>query len=57
MGFEWDEGKRESNLAKHRVDFVDTFGLFEGQIVEIVDARREYREARIRCLGEIDGRV
>jgi uncharacterized DUF497 family protein len=57
MPFEWDEEKRESNLAKHRVDFLDIFRLFDGQILEVVDNRRDYEEIRIRCLGEIDGRV
>jgi len=54
---EWDEEKRESNLAKHGVDFVDVFGIFDGQIFELIDNRRDYRETRIRCLGEIDGRI
>jgi len=57
MAFEWDEEKRESNLTKHRVDFLDIFAIFDGQVIEIVDGRRNYREIRIRCLGEIDGRV
>jgi uncharacterized DUF497 family protein len=57
MAFEWDEEKRERNLVKHRVDFFDIFRLFDGQIFEIVDNRRDYDETRIRCLGEIDGRV
>jgi uncharacterized protein (DUF4415 family) len=57
MPFEWDEEKRESNRAKHRVDFVDIFGIVDGQVKEIVDKRRNYRETRIRRLGEIRGRV
>ena len=26
--FEWDEGKREANLVKHGVDFVDAVEVF-----------------------------
>ena len=57
MPFEWDETKRESNLAKHRVDFVRAVRIFDGAVLEAVDARRDYREIRISCLGEIEGRV
>jgi uncharacterized DUF497 family protein len=57
MPFEWDEAKRESNLAKHRVDFVQVVRSFDGAVFETVDARRDYRETRIRCIGEIEGRV
>jgi uncharacterized DUF497 family protein len=28
-GFEWDEAKRRSNLAKHRIDFLDATPLFD----------------------------
>ncbi len=57
MGFEWDERKREANLSHHNVDFVDVLALFEGTTLEIVDERFDYGETRIRCLGEIEGRV
>ncbi|MBS0431341.1 MAG: BrnT family toxin [Proteobacteria bacterium] len=28
MRFEWDEAKRQANLAKHGVDFADSVGVF-----------------------------
>jgi uncharacterized protein len=56
-GFEWDEEKRASNLAKHGVDFIDMAPMFEGKLLEGVDARLDYGETRIRCLGEIEGRA
>jgi hypothetical protein len=55
--FEWDEAKRARNLRDHKIDFVDIVPLFEGQVLEIVDDRFNYGETRIKCLGEIDGRV
>jgi uncharacterized DUF497 family protein len=55
--FEWDENKREGNLAKHGVDFVRAVRLFDGLVIEAVDTRRNCRETRMRCLGEIEGRV
>jgi hypothetical protein len=56
-GFEWDEDKRLSNLVKHGVDFRRAVQVFGGRIVELPDRRRDYGEMRIRCLGEIEGRV
>lgn len=57
MGFEWDEEKRASNLAKHGVDFIDVVPMFGGGLLEGIDDRRDYGESRIRCLGELGGRV
>ena len=57
MAFEWDERKLEANLAKHGVDFRDVTGLFDGDTTEDVDARQDYGETRINCLGEIEGRI
>ena len=56
-GFEWDEDKRARNLAKHGVDFIDIVSMFGGELLENIDNRRDYGETRIRCLGELDGRV
>jgi uncharacterized protein len=55
--FEWDEAKRQQNLAKHGVDFVDVIPIFDGRIVESADDRSDYGEHRVRCLGELGGRV
>jgi len=30
MSFAWDEAKRQSNLAKHGIDFVDAQTIFLG---------------------------
>ena len=57
MSFEWDEAKRRRNLRNHGVDFVDVLPLFDGQILEGIDGRFDYGETRIRCLGQIRGRV
>lgn len=54
MGFEWDETKRWRNLREHNVDLIDTFPLFDSDIVKGADDRFDYGETRIRCLGEID---
>jgi uncharacterized protein len=55
--FEWDEDKRDQNFQKHKVDFVDVLPVFDGEVLEDVDDRRDYGETRLRCLGEIRRRV
>jgi len=48
--FEWDEKKRESNLAKHRLDFVAACQLFDGRDVIALPTRSE-TEQRILTVG------
>lgn len=55
--FEWDEAKRRQNLAKHGVDFRRAVQIFDGDVLEMAEVRRDYGEERIRCLGQIEGRV
>ena len=56
--FEWDEAKREANLVKHGVDFVDALGVFADPLrVERVDQRREYAEERRQAVGTVRGQV
>jgi uncharacterized DUF497 family protein len=31
MDFEWDEMKRQTNLSKHGIDFIDACGVFDGR--------------------------
>src|SRR3954447_6613967 len=58
MSFEWDDAKCESNLLKHGVDFRRAVQMFENDgFIERPDLRRSYGETRIRCTGQIDGRV
>jgi uncharacterized DUF497 family protein len=57
MEFEFDEDKRRASLAKHGVDFIDMFALFDGPFTQDVDDRRDYGETRFNCAGEINGRV
>jgi len=33
LRFEWDENKREANLLKHGLDFMDGAALFDGRPV------------------------
>jgi uncharacterized DUF497 family protein len=54
-GFEWDEDKRRSNLAKHGIDFDSAIEVFYGPII----LRRSDRnnEERWTALGYSDDRL
>lgn len=56
--FEWDEAKREANLVKHGVDFVDALEVFADPLrIERIDRRHEYREERRQVLGRAGEQV
>jgi hypothetical protein len=56
MDFEWDERKRQANLAKHGVDFLRAIRIWENDRVLIIeDRRRDYRERRFQAFGFVDG--
>jgi uncharacterized DUF497 family protein len=52
MLFEWDESKRQSNLAKHRIDFQDALRIFDGPVFE--KATRSRGENRILAIGLLE---
>jgi len=52
---EWDEKKRLSNIAKHKVDFTDAARVFDGLIWAKQERRRDYGEDRFSAFGEVDG--
>jgi len=51
--FEWDERKRQANLAKHHIDFQDARRVFDGPVFETVDSR--LGEDRVVAIGLIEG--
>lgn len=55
--WDWDEAKRQANLAKHGVDFdaIDGFDWATAQVEP--DLRRDYGEDRWFALGSIGGVV
>ncbi|MBA3944558.1 MAG: BrnT family toxin [Herpetosiphonaceae bacterium] len=57
MEFAWDEAKRQSNLEKHRIDFVDVEAVFEGKTVTIFDDRFDYPEDWFITFGLLNDRV
>lgn len=57
MIFEWDEQKRELNIAKHAIDFADCEQVLAGLTVTVRDDRFAYGEERSVTFGLLDGRV
>ncbi len=57
MEFAWDEAKRQANLRKHGIDFVDVEEVFERETVTISDDRFDYGEERFVTLGMLRGRI
>lgn len=51
MRFEWDEGKRATNLAKHGVDFADAVGVYEDPFALTRDDPSTSDEERFITLG------
>ena len=57
MRFICHEPKRQSNLNKHGVDFVDAKRVFAGPTFTFEDDRFEYSEDRYITLGLLHGAV
>lgn len=57
MRYEWDEGKNQTNVAKHGLDFADAEEVLTRPCVTFVDDRFEYGEERLIALGLLAGRV
>lgn len=53
MKVEWDEAKRLSNLAKHRIDFAVAQDLFDGRAILTIES--EYAQEERSLTTEIRG--
>jgi hypothetical protein len=57
MRYLWDENKRQANLKKHGLDFVDAERIFAGPLVLFEDKRLDYGEQRMIAIGLLDSLV
>jgi len=55
--FVWDETKRVEIYKKHGVDLLEAALIFENDVLEKEDTRRDYGEKRMIALGMADGEV
>ena len=53
--YEWDENKREINLVKHKIDFIDAVDIFNSEYIETRLVRNE--EVRFCVTGKINNVV
>ena len=57
MDFEWDRAKSARNAAARGLPFDLAALLFDGPVLERVDARREFGEVRVRAIGKVGDRL
>lgn len=57
MDFEWDEAKSQKNRRERGFDFDFATRIFAGLIVEDMDDRFNYGEARTKAIGMAGGIV
>jgi uncharacterized DUF497 family protein len=57
MGSEWDQAKRQTNILKHGIDFVDAIEIFADRFIETEDRRRDYGERRYRAVGQLGDHI
>ncbi len=53
MDFEWDEEKNAANQEKHFISFEEAVTIFDGQVLRVVDDRKDYGEDRYIVHGEL----
>ena len=57
MRYEWDQQKRQTNIKKHGIDFMDIPELFDSDIVILPDERFDYGESRFIVIGILKNQV
>ena len=57
MEFEWYEPKRQSNLARHKIDFQDAKEIWHGNVLEVPSSQTQHGEARFIAYGMVEGRI
>ena len=55
MQLEWDEKKNRANITKHGISFERAKGIFEGEILTVIDERYDYGELREISIGMVEG--
>lgn len=55
--YEWDEAKRASNFARHRIDFSAIYAFDWDTAVITIDDREDYGELRERAIGFMGGNL
>lgn len=57
MKITYDSNKQKKTLEERGLDFMDAAVVFEGQVYEFEDTRKDYGEERIIAVGYLAGRM
>ena len=57
MEFEWDKRKRQINIKKHGIDFLDAPEIFQGPMLVGIDETDDYGEDRYIGIGFLRAQV
>jgi len=57
MEFEWDEAKRQANITKHDVNFLEVMEILADAPLLHDDSRQDYGERRCQAVGIVDGKM
>lgn len=57
MQYVWDERKNLRNWKRHGIEFRFAVRIFDGAVLEVLDDREEYGEARNVAYGQIEGTI
>ena len=55
--FEWDEQKNRQNIEKHGISFRRAATVFNGQVLQWEDNRKDYGEERRIAIGRTESRI
>lgn len=57
MLFEWDEAKRQRNIDKHGIDFLDVHEIWLGDVLENDSHQSHHGEQRYLAIGRLHDEV
>jgi hypothetical protein len=55
--FEWDPAKEAKNIRERDLDFHTAAGIWDNDVSERVDDRKDYGETRVLAFGPVNGRL
>jgi hypothetical protein len=55
--FKWDERKRQINIKRHGIDFLDAPEIFQGPMLVNLDEKNDYGEDRFLGIGFLRGKA
>ncbi len=51
--YEWDENKRQKNIEKHKIDFIDVKEMWDYPVCEFFSLQTNHNEERFLAIGRI----